>query len=59
MPNNKSMFPWNYFRGYPGIAHVIIHKPITVSAVKNNDIENLNNTTYNTIFDELTNYENK
>ena len=59
MPNNKSMFPWNYFRGYPGLAHVIIHKPITVSSVKNNDIKNLNNTTYNTIFDELTNYENK
>ena len=59
MPHNKTMFPWNYCRGRPGIAHVIIHKPISVSSAGNNDIENLNNTTYNTIFDELTKYENK
>ena len=57
MPNNKSHFPWNYFRGKPGILNIEVHAPICKSNETNN-IKDLNTKVYNTIFDKLTDYEN-
>jgi len=56
MPNNKSHFPWNYFRGKPGILNIEVHAPVCKSS-ETNDIKNLNTKVYNTIFDKLTDYE--
>ena len=57
MPNNKECFPWSYFKGRPGILNVKIHKPIDLDSIENNEVKNLNNKVYNTIFEELSNYE--
>ena len=57
MPNNKSCFPWNYFRGRPGRLNVEVHAPISQKQ-ETNDIKNLNTTVYNIIFDKLSDYEN-
>ena len=57
MPDNKKHFPWSYFSGKPGILNVEVHKP--VSEFETKDIKNLNTTVYNTIFEKLTDYENR
>ena len=59
MPNNKECFPWSYFKGRPGVLNVKIHTPIDLDYIENNEVKNLNNKVYNTIFEELSNYENR
>jgi len=56
MPDNKKVFPQEYFKGRPGIVRIKIHKPIEVDENKNP--ENLNTTVYNIIFEQLKNYGN-
>ena len=57
MPDNKSVFPQEYFKGRPGFVRVKIHKAIDQNKLKEKTIENLNTSVYNTIFEELKNYE--
>ena len=59
MPDNKSIFPQEYFKGHPGIVRVKIHKAINPINMKENTIKYLNNLVYNTIFEQLKEYENK
>ena len=57
MPDNKSMFPQEYFKGRPGIVRIKIHKPIDPNSLVEKSIKNLNTSVYNTIFEQLQNYE--
>ena len=57
MPNNKQCFPWSYLKGRPRTLNIKVHAPIDCSKKENKDIKNLNNNVYNTIFEELSNYE--
>jgi len=57
MPDSKSMFPEQYFKGRPGIVRIKIHKPIDLKNLAEKSIENLNTSVYNIIFEELKNYE--
>ena len=56
MPDNKKIFPQEYFKGRPGIVRIKIHKPIEIS--KNKNPKNLNTTVYNIIFEQLKYYGN-
>ena len=55
----KYKFPQEYYKGFPGIIRVTVHKPIKPDSIKEKSIKNLNSSVYNTIFEELTRYENK
>jgi len=57
LADNKKNFPQEYYKGYPGIVRVKIHKPIKANTEDKNAIENLNTSTYNTIFEQLKIYE--
>jgi len=57
MPDSKSMFPEQYFKGRPGIVRIKIHKPIDPNNLTEKSIENFNLSVYNTIFEQLKNYE--
>ena len=57
MPDNKKMFPQEYFKGYPGIVRLKVHKVIKID--KNKSTENLNTLVYNTIFEQLKEYESR
>jgi len=57
MPDSKSMFPEQYFKGRPGIVRIKIHKPIDPNKLTEKSIENLNTSVYNIIFEQLKNYE--
>lgn len=57
MPNNKKHFPWSYFKGKPGTLNIEVHEPVDIKELENFDVKNLNTTTYNIIFDKLTEYE--
>ena len=57
MPDSKSMFPEQYFRGRPGIVRIKIHKAIDPNNLAEKSIENLNTSVYNIIFEQLKNYE--
>ena len=57
MPDSKSMFPEQYFKGRPGIVRIKIHKPIDPNNLAEKSIENLNTSVYNIIFEQLKNYE--
>ena len=57
MPDSKSMFPEQYFKGRPGIVRIKIHKPIYPNKLTEKSIENLNTSVYNIIFEQLKNYE--
>ncbi len=59
LADNKSHFPQEYFKGYPGIVRVKVHKAIKVDTNEEKAIENLNISTYNTIFEQLKIYESK
>ena len=54
--DNKKIFPSSYFKGYPGLARVKIHKAINL---KEKNIEKLNFSVYNIIFEQLKLYGNK
>ena len=53
LADNKKNFPQEYYKGYPGIVRVKVHKAIKASPEDKNAIENLNTSTYNTIFEQL------
>jgi len=57
MPDSKSMFPEQYFKGRPGIVRIKIHKAIAPNSLAEKSIENFNLSVYNTIFEQLKNYE--
>ena len=57
MPDSKSMFPEQYFKGRPGIVRVKIHKAIGSDSLAEKSIETFNLSVYNTIFEQLKNYE--
>ena len=59
MPDNKNMFPQEYFRGRPGIVRIKIHKAIDPNSFAEKSIENLNTSVYNTIFNQLNTYGSK
>jgi 1-acyl-sn-glycerol-3-phosphate acyltransferase len=57
MPDNKKMFPQEYFKGHPGIVRLKVHKIIKID--ENKSAENLNTLVYNTIFEQLKEYESR
>ena len=57
MPDSKSMFPEQYFKGRPGIVRIKIHEAIAPNSLAEKSIENFNLSVYNTIFEQLKNYE--
>jgi 1-acyl-sn-glycerol-3-phosphate acyltransferase len=57
LPDNKSMFPQEYFKGRPGIVRIKVHKAIDPNSLTEKSTENLNTSVYNTIFEQLKNYE--
>jgi len=57
--DNKSIFPQEYFKGHPGRVRIRIHKSIKYEKLTEKTVENLNTSVYNTIFDQLKNYEQK
>ena len=59
MPDNKHMFPGEYFKGRPGIVRVKVHKAIDPNSLAEKSIKNLNTSVYNTIFDQLNTYGSK
>ena len=59
MPDNKRMFPQEYFKGRPGIVRIKIHKAIAPNSLAEKSIENLNTSVYNTIFNQLNTYGSK
>ncbi|MDC0249383.1 1-acyl-sn-glycerol-3-phosphate acyltransferase [Flavobacteriales bacterium] len=59
IPDNKRMFPQEYFKGRPGIVRIKIHKAIDPNNLAEKSIENLNTSVYNTIFNQLNTYESK
>jgi len=56
--DNKKNFPQEYYKGYPGIVRIKVHKPIKVNIEDKNAIESLNTSVYNTIFEQLKIYGN-
>ena len=59
MPDNKRMFPQEYFKGRPGIVRIKVHKAVKANPEDKNAIENLNTSVYNTIFEQLNTYGSK
>tara|TARA_B100001142_G_C14341053_1_gene657888 strand:+ start:303 stop:1046 length:744 start_codon:yes stop_codon:yes gene_type:complete len=57
MPDNKTSFPRQYFKGRPGTVRIKVHKAIDPNNLKEKTIENLNKSVYYTIFDQLKKYE--
>ena len=54
IPDNKFIFPSNYFQGHPGIARIKIHKPIDPNKIK--DAKKLNIFVHNIILNQLKEY---
>ena len=59
MPDNKYIFPQQYFKGRPGIVRVKVHKAIEPNSLPEKSIKNLNTSVYNTIFTQLNTYGSK
>ena len=59
LPDNKKMFPQEYFKGHPGIVRAKIHKAIDPKTLKEKTIKNLNTSVYNIIFEQLKKYESR
>ena len=56
--NNKSHFPQEYYKGYPGLVRITVHKPVNPNSFSGeNAIKKLNDYIYNIIFNELRKYE--
>ena len=55
MPDNKKIFPKEYFKGYPSVARITIHKPIEFTDIS---IDYMNKSVYSIIFEKLKSYEN-
>ena len=59
LSDNKTHFPQEYFKGFPGVVRVKVHKAVKANLEDKNAIENLNISVYNTIFEQLKIYESK
>ena len=59
LPDNKKMFPQEYFKGTPGIVRAKVHKAIDPITLNEKTTKNLNITVYNTIFEQLKKYESR
>lgn len=59
LADNKKKFPQEYYKGYPGIVRVKVHKAIKANTEDKNPIESLNTSVYNTIFEQLNIYGSK
>ena len=59
LPDNKKMFPQEYYKGKPGIVRAKVHKGIDPITLNEKPIENLNTLVYNTIFEQLKEYESR
>jgi len=59
LADNKRNFPQEYYKGFPGIVRVKVHKAIKANQEDKNAIENLNTSVYNTIFEQLKIYGSK
>ena len=57
LTDNKKIFPQEYFKGRPGFIRVKVHKAIAPNNLEKNPIEYLNTQVYNTIFEQLKNYD--
>ena len=57
LADNKKLFPQEYFKGRPGFVRIKVHKAIHTKDLEQKTIENLNTRVYNTIFEQLKNYE--
>ena len=57
MPDNKNIFPKEYFKGRPGIIRIKVHKAIKENKFNKRTLNNLNTSVYNIIFEQLKNYE--
>jgi len=57
LPDNKKLFPPEYFKGRPGLVRIKVHKAIHIKDLEQKTIKNLNTRVYNTIFEQLKNYE--
>ena len=56
--NNKSHFPQEYYKGYPGLVKITVHKPVSPNSFSGEGgIKKLNNYIYNIIFNELKKHE--
>ena len=58
LADNKYNFPQEYYRGYPGIVRLKVHKAIKIINSDEKSIEKLNIKVYNTIFEQLKIYGN-
>ena len=59
MPDNKHVFPQEYFKGRPGTVRIKVHKAVEKNKSQKITVDELNKSVYNTIFEELKNYEQK
>ena len=59
LPDNKKMFPQEYFKGTPGIVRAKVHKAIDPITLNEKTIQNLNTSVYNIIFEQLKKYESR
>lgn len=59
LADNKRIFPQEYYKGFPSIVRVKVHKSIKSMPNNKNAIENLNTSVYNIIFEQLKQYESK
>lgn len=57
LADNKKIFPQEYFKGRPGFIRVKVHKAIEPNNLEKKPIEYLNTQVYNTIFEQLKNYD--
>ena len=56
LPDNKKHFPQEYYKGFPGLIRIKIHKPIKYNRLNKNLIEDYNIYVYNIIFEQLKRY---
>ena len=59
LADNKMHFPQEYYKGFPGIVRIKVHKAIKSNLNNKNALKNLNTLVYNTIFDQLKSYESR
>ena len=56
--NNKYHFPQEYYKGYPGLVKITVHKPVSPNSFSGEgEIKKLNNYIYNIILNELKKHE--
>jgi len=58
LPDNKKLFPQEYFKGYPGFVKIKVHSAINPKNF-NNSFQEIKEITYNTIFAQLKKHEKK